>query len=157
MIFQCTMTLTRTTSENLNFQQLVNQLNAFLAEMNGSDHAFYNQFNGIAALHHVVVACDNDNKPVGCGGLKQVDNESVEIKRMYVDPVQRGRGVGGAVLAELEAWTLELGFRACVLETSVKLPAAVHLYTKHGYVRTPNYGQYVDMPDSVCFRKNLIP
>ncbi|MBO0937779.1 GNAT family N-acetyltransferase [Fibrella sp. HMF5335] len=148
------MTILRTTSENADFQFLVSKLDACLAEINGSDHAFYNQFNSIAALQHVVVAYD-DGIPVGCGGLKQVDHESVEIKRMYVDPAQRDRGVGGAVLAALEAWTLELGFRACVLETSVKLPAAVHLYCKHGYERTPNYGQYVDMPDSVCFRKNL--
>ncbi|MBO0933406.1 GNAT family N-acetyltransferase [Fibrella aquatilis] len=151
------MTLTRTSSENAHFQQLVAKLDAYLAEINGDDHAFYNQFNSIAALQHAVVAYDDGNIPVGCGALKQVDPESVEIKRMYVDPAERGRGVGGALLAELEAWASELGFRVCVLETSVKLPAAVHLYTKHGYQRTPNYGQYIGMPDSVCFRKYLTP
>ncbi len=150
------MTILRTISENTDFQQLVNQLDAFLAEMNGSDHSVYSQFNGIAALQHVVVAY-LDNVPVGCGAFKLFDGSSVEIKRMYVDPAQRGRGVGAAVLAELEAWSHELGYDACVLETSVKLPAANRLYAKSGYDYIPKYGRYVDMPDSVCFRKNLIP
>ena len=150
------MTLLRTTSENADFQQLVNQLDAFLAEMNGADHTFYNQFNAIAALQNVVVAY-LDNVPVGCGAFKPFDGNSVEIKRMYIDPAQRGRGIGGGILAELEAWSRALGYQACVLETSVKLPAANHLYAKSGYESIPKYGQYVAMPDSVCFRKNLIP
>lgn len=150
------MTLFRTTSENADFQLLVHQLDSFLTEINGADHAFYNQFNGIAALQHVVVAYV-DNVPAGCGAFKPFDNERVEIKRMYVDPAQRGRGIGGHVLAKLEAWSHELGYRACVLETSIKLTAANHLYAKHGYESIPKYGQYIDMPDSVCFRKNLTP
>ena len=150
------MNILQNTSESADLQLLVNQLDAYLAQINGDDHAFYNQFNSIVALQHVVVAYDGD-VPVGCGALKQVNRESVEIKRMFVDPAERGKGVGGAILAELERWTIELGFRACVLETSVKLPEAVGLYTKLGYERTPNYGQYIGMPDSVCFRKNLTP
>ena len=150
------MTLLRTTSENGDFQQLVSLLDTFLAEVNGSDHGVYSQFNGIAVLRHVVVAY-LDNVPVGCGAFKPFDGNSVEIKRMYIDPAQRGRGIGGGILAELEAWSHELGCQACVLETSVKLPAANRLYAKSGYEAIPNYGQYVDMPDSVCFRKNLIP
>ncbi len=148
------MTLTRATSENPDFQQLVDQLDTFLAELNGADHAFYNQFNGIAALQHVVVAYVG-GVPAGCGAFKPFDSESVEIKRMYVDPAQRGKGIGGGVLAELEVWSHELGYRACVLETSVKLPAANHLYAKSGYERTPNYGQYSGVSESVCFRKML--
>jgi putative acetyltransferase len=150
------MILARTTSESPDFQRLVNQLDAFLAELNGADHAFYNQFNGIAALQQVVVAYVN-GVPAGCGAFKPFDNESVEIKRMYVDPAQRGKGIGGEVLAALEAWSHELGYQVCVLETSSKLAAANHLYARSGYESIPRYAQYVDMPDSVCFRKNLTP
>lgn len=148
------MTLLRTTSESADFQALVRQLDTYLAEVNGNDHGFYNQFNGIVALNHAVVAY-LDEVPVGCGAFKPFDEASVEIKRMFVDPTQRGLGVGRRILAELEQWASELGYRYCVLETSVKLARANHLYAKSGYVPMPKYGPYVDMPDSVCFSKKV--
>ena len=146
------MNLLRTTSAHPDFQQLVRQLDAYLSTVNGPDHAFYSQFNHINALRYVVVAY-HEAEPVGCGAFKPYDGTTVEIKRMFVDPAQRGRGVGRAVLAELECWSREEGFVDIILETSIKLPAAIHLYEKQGYERTPNYGQYTTMPDSVCFRK----
>ena len=148
------MHLTRTSSEDSDFQHLVGQLDAFLAEINGADHAFYNQFNAILALQHVVVAYA-EGQAVGCGAFKPHGDGTTEIKRMFVDPAQRGRGIAQAVLADLEAWSRELGFQTCVLETSVKLPTAVQLCTQSGYERIVNYGQYLDVPDSVCFQKKL--
>ncbi|CCG98038.1 GCN5-related N-acetyltransferase [Fibrella aestuarina BUZ 2] len=148
------MTLLRTTSDHTDFQRLVLALDTYLTGVNGSDDAYYRQFNTIDALRYVVVAYVND-VPVGCGAFKPFDQQATEIKRMFVDPAHRGQGIAQAILAELEGWSHEEGYTACVLETSVKLPGAVQLYTKWGYERTPNYGQYVGMPDSICFRKSL--
>lgn len=148
------MTLLRTTSDHADFQTLVRALDTYLTSVNGSDDAYYRQFNAIDALRYVVVAYVN-NVPVGCGAFKPFDEQATEIKRMYVLPAYRGMGIARAILAELETWSHEEGYAACVLETSVKLPAAVQLYTKWGYEQTPNYGQYIGMPDSVCFRKTL--
>jgi len=145
-------TLSRTTSANPDFQQLVQQLDAYLSDLNGEEHSFYNQFNGIEALQFVVVGYDGDN-PVGCGAIKPFDETSTEIKRMYVLPTHRGQGIAVQVLNELETWSRELGFKATVLETANDMPDAIGLYTKNGYERIPNYGQYIGMPRSVCMKK----
>jgi GNAT superfamily N-acetyltransferase len=80
----------------------------------------------------------------------------MEVKRMYTDPSVRGKGVASAVLRELEKWSRELGYSACVLETGWRQPEAVALYRKSGYEQIPNYGQYAGMENSVCFRKPLV-
>lgn len=146
------LTFSRTDSSNPDFQQLVQQLDAYLSRLNGEEHSFYNQFNGIDTLQYVVVGYDGD-KPVGCGAIKPFDSVNTEIKRMYVLPTHRGQGIAGNILHELETWSRELGFTATVLETANDMPDAIGLYTKHGYERISNYGQYVGMPRSVCMQK----
>jgi putative acetyltransferase len=146
--------LIRTTSENPDFRALVALLDQDLAVRDGADHGFYAQFNKIDKINHVVVAYQGD-EPVGCGAFKEFTSEAVEVKRMYVVPAHRGQGVAVAVLAELEQWTQELQYAACVLETGKKQPEAIRLYEKSGYTLTPNYGQYVGIENSVCMRKSV--
>ena len=144
----------RTDSAHSDFVQLVRLLDADLAERDGSEHAFYAQFNAIDRLRHVVVAFEG-GAAVGCGAFKEFDQASVEIKRMYTLPSHRGRGVASLVLRELEAWAAESGFRRCVLETGKKQPEAIALYTRRAYRAIPNYGQYAGVENSVCFEKVL--
>ena len=146
--------LTRTTSENPDFRQLVQLLDQDLAERDGAEHAFYTQFNQLAKLAHVVVAY-REEQPVGCGAFKPYDSEAVEIKRMYVQPAYRGQGVAQAVLAELERWAAELAYPTCVLETGKRQPEAIALYQRCGYVLIPNYGQYAGIENSVCMQKAI--
>jgi len=148
--------LTRTTSENPDFQQLVQLLDRDLAQRDGDEHGFYAQYNTIALLKHAVVAYAGD-EPVGCGAFKEHAPGSVEIKRMFVQPAHRQRGVARAVLAELETWAAELGYAGCVLETGKRQPEAIALYQRSGYAFTPNYGQYIGIDNSVCLRKMLTP
>ncbi len=145
----------RTDSENRDFISLVRRLDAELAERDGADHAFYAQFNKIDMLRQVVVAF-MDQIPVGCGAIKAFDNSAIEVKRMYVVPGFRGKGVASHVLSELEKWAGELGFQKCVLETGLRQPEAIALYTKSGYNMIPNYGQYSGMENSRCFEKFLV-
>lgn len=147
--------LIRTNSANPDFQQLVQQLDAYLGALNGEEHSFYNQFNRIDALNYVVVAYNGDTA-VGCGAIKPFDETSTEVKRMYVLPAYRGQGIAGQILNELENWSHKLGYPATVLETASDMPDAIGLYEKHGYRRIPNYGQYAGMPRSVCMRKDGI-
>lgn len=74
---------------------------------------------------------------------------------MFVPENKRSKGIASIVLKELETWASELGFPKCVLETGYKQPEAIRLYEKNGYVKIPNYGQYIGMENSVCFEKNL--
>ncbi len=149
------ITLKRTNSEDKDFHELVKLLDKDLLDRYGALQDYYSRFNSIKNLLTVVIAYD-DNKPVGCGCFKKFDNGSVEVKRMYVNPVQRGKGIGAAILAELEKWAAELKVAAIVLETGNNQPEAVHLYEKMGYIIIPNYGQYSGMETSICMKKELI-
>ncbi|WP_167616329.1 GNAT family N-acetyltransferase [Maribellus sediminis] len=149
------VSIRRTNSKDEDFVSLVAELNAFLAIMDGREHEFYNQFNQIEDIRHVVIAYVEE-KPVSCGAIKAFDADSMEVKRMFTIEAYRGKGIAGRVLTELETWTQELALSKCVLETGKRLPDAIRLYTKNGYQQIPNYGQYVGMENSVCFEKLLI-
>ncbi|MCB0641863.1 MAG: GNAT family N-acetyltransferase [Phaeodactylibacter sp.] len=146
------LTLLRTTAEHPDFLNLVRQLDQDLAQRDGAEHAYYAQFNKVDQIRYAVVAYLGE-VPVGCGAIKAFDADSMEVKRMYVPPVHRGKGIATQVLQELEAWAKSLGMPYCVLETGKRQPEAIALYTRNGYEITPNYGQYVGVENSVCFRK----
>ena len=147
--------LFRTTSDNPDFQELVKHLDAELRVRDGDEHAFYSQFNKIDAIRHAVVAYIN-SEAVGCGALRPYDAETAEIKRMYVPLAQRGQGIAMKILNDFETWAAELGFKKCILETGYKQPDAIALYTKNGYRAIPNYGQYQNVKNSVCFEKVIV-
>lgn len=146
--------ITRTNSENKDFIGLVKELDAYLAEKDGSDHSFYAQFNKISNLPYVVVAYKN-GQPAGCGAIREQTPGTMEIKRMYTLPQNRGEGIASMVLSELEKWAAELFCRKCILETGKRQPEAIELYKKRGYRLIPNYGQYAGVENSVCFEKEL--
>ena len=148
------ITTLKTTSENKDFIELVRHLDRYLAITDGDEHAFYNQFNKINTIKHVIVAC-LDEKPVGCGAIKEYSDNTTEVKRMFVLPEIRGRGIATTILTELENWARELGYKSCILETGKKQPEAIGLYQKNGYQLIPSYGQYKNVENSVCFEKKL--
>lgn len=145
----------RTTSSDVDFIHLVAFLDADLKIRDGADHDFYHQFNKIDNLNYCIVAYSND-MPVGCGAIKPFDAQAVEVKRMYVLPEHRGKGIAVNILQNLEHWVTELQYKKCVLETGLKQPEAIALYKKSGYQITENYGQYVGIENSVCFEKQLV-
>lgn len=144
----------RTTSENPDFQKLVTQLDAYLAVMDGEEHAFYDQYNKIDMLKNCVVIFDNE-EAVACGAIKELDSKSMEVKRMFTLPEKRGKGLASKILNELETWAKELGYEKTILETGKRQTEAVALYNKCGYNVIPNYGQYIGVDNSLCFEKVL--
>ena len=144
----------RTDSDNPDFAGLVKLLDAYLAEIDGSDHVFYAQLNKTDKIKHVVVAYEQD-LPMGCGAMREYGSTIMEVKRMYTYPASRGKGIATVVLAELERWAAELSYGKCILETGKRQPEAIGLYKKNGYKTIPNYGQYAAMENSVCFEKKL--
>jgi GNAT superfamily N-acetyltransferase len=146
--------LIRTNSGNRDFVELVKLLDADLAKRDGEEHSFYSQFNKIDKIKHAVVAYEND-KPVSCGAIKEFASNIMEVKRMYTLPVSRGKGIATKVLTELEIWATELHYKKCILETGRKQPEAIELYKKNGYKIIPNYGQYAEVENSLCFEKKL--
>jgi len=142
----------RTNSDDGSFQSLVVLLDQDLAIRDGDEHSFYDQFNKIVNIKHVVVCFENET-PIACGAFKEYEEGIAEIKRMFVLPEYRGHRLGAKVLNELELWALEEGYTDCILETGKKQPEAIALYTRAGYHITKNYGQYENVENSVCMRK----
>jgi GNAT superfamily N-acetyltransferase len=106
--------------------------------------------------------------PVCCGGWRRHDVGSIaaedrgvlrpddaEVKRMWVDPAHRRRGLASAVLAELERTARAAGCRRTVLETGTRQPEAQAFYVERGYRVIPRFGVYRDEADSVCYAREL--
>ena len=97
-----------------------------------------------------------DGAPVGCGAFRLIDDETAELKRMYVDPAVRGTGLGRRLVAALEAEARAAGARRLVLETGVRQTAALALYRATGFETIPLYGEYCLSPGtSICLGKQL--
>jgi GNAT superfamily N-acetyltransferase len=93
--------------------------------------------------------------PVGCGGLRPLEPGAAELKRMYVVPEWRGRGVSGAVLSALEQAAVARGWHTLRLETGPKQAAAIRFYERSGYVSVPAFGAYASDPTSLCYAREL--
>lgn len=144
----------RTDANHNDFKVLVKKLDAYLKITDGDEHNFYNQFNGIEHLKHVVIAYDND-KAIACGAFKIFDTNKVEIKRMFTLPEARKKGIATKILNELEDWANEIGYSATILETGIRQTEAVAFYKRNDYKITPNYGQYTGVENSICFEKKI--
>ena len=103
--------------------------------------------------------------PVGCGALRRLREAGLirelgprvgELKRMYVAPELRGKGIGRALLTRLEAEARALGLSRLVLETGTRQTEALALYRRAGFTEIPAYGEYSASPGtSVCLAKVL--
>lgn len=141
---------------NKDFILLCHELDKFLNELVGGEEnrAKYIQYNKVDDIHDVVIAYDNDI-PVGSASFKKYDDENAEVKRVFVKKEYRGQGISNELMKMLEQRAREKGFKYFILESGEPLISAMALYRKIGYKVIPNYGQYIDMKDSVCMKKKL--
>jgi len=144
----------RCNSSNKDFQNLVNKLDKWLSIIDGEEHEFYHQFNGIEDLNHAIVLY-KDGKAQACGAIKPNGKDSMEVKRMYVIEESRGKGLASFLLKNLEDWAIELGYISTILETGRRQKAAIALYEKNAYKVIDNFEPYVGIANSVCFEKTL--
>lgn len=101
-----------------------------------------------------------DGAAVACGGWRAHDGDEpdfcdgdAELKRMYVVPAARRRGLSRLLLADLERRAAAAGRRRLVLETGTQQPEALGLYTSAGYLEIPKFGVFRCEPGSRCFAK----
>jgi putative acetyltransferase len=111
-------------------------------------------FTELPSADAFLIARDDD-VPVGCGAVRFIDEVTAEIKRMYVAPTARGRGVGRQLVEGLEAFARSQGAERLVLETGPKQLEAIALYERFGFSVTPCWGQYVHGNNSICYEKPL--
>lgn len=101
-----------------------------------------------------VLALDGERAVAG-GGIRRLDADTAELKRMWTAPSHRRRGLAWVVLGALEDAARERGYRRLVLETGWAQPEAIALYEARGYRRIPGYGRYRDEPGEVSFAVSL--
>lgn len=102
-----------------------------------------------------------DGVPVACGAWRRSpvvalgSDRTAEVKRMYVSPRARGRGLARRMLAHLETTAAENGVQVVILETGIRQPEAIALYESSGYEPIPKFGFYRDSPSSRCYARRL--
>ncbi|WP_246281911.1 GNAT family N-acetyltransferase [Fodinicola acaciae] len=104
-----------------------------------------------------LVAVDDSGEAIACGALRPLDETSVEVKRMYVEPAARGSGVATAILRALEGAALERGWHTVRIETGTAQPDAQRFYQREGYEKIPLFGSYVGSTLSICYERSLTP
>ena len=96
-----------------------------------------------------------DSIPVGCAGLKKYSDTDVEIKRVWVEPGWRGKGIASQMMDRIEEKGRQLGFKRAVLQTRPIMPDAVGLYEKRGYQLIGNYPPYDKLDGAICMALDL--
>ncbi len=134
--------------------RLVARLDDELRRRYGDVQAPFTAANALAD-HTTFLIAYVGGRPVACGAFRPMDAVAAEVKRMFVEPDCRGRGLARRILNELEERARQAGYSVTRLETGVYQPEAIRLYERAGYRRIANYGVYAGNPDSVCFEKAL--
>jgi N-acetylglutamate synthase-like GNAT family acetyltransferase len=103
-----------------------------------------------------VVAYERSSgQPLGCGGLRMLDEQTAEVKRLYVVPYARGSGVASSILAALEGHAHAHGFSVITAEAGSVQTDGRSFYESAGFSVIPNFGPYVGMQHSQCYAKTL--
>ncbi|HEY4361177.1 MAG TPA: GNAT family N-acetyltransferase [Bryobacteraceae bacterium] len=153
-----TVTIVRGTLASPEAGRLIEALNAELLAVYpepGATHFSLSEAQVLGSEGAFLVAY-LDDVAVGCGAVRRLDRNTAELKRMYVDPAVRSRGVGRALVEALEREALAIGVTRMVLETGARLARAIKLYEGMGYAPIPLYGEYLSSPKtSWCLGKTL--
>jgi GNAT superfamily N-acetyltransferase len=136
--------------------ELIAELDADLAVRYGSDDdpvlAHPEEF---VAPHGRFFVVNEQDRPLACAGIRRIAPGTAELKRMYVRPTARGRGLARLLLATCERAAADLGFDELWLETGDAQPEAVALYLSAGYEPVPAFGQYQHSPRSITLGKGV--
>ena len=114
----------------------------------------YKKYNQLDEIKEAIVVYEDD-KAIGGGAIRRYDDENIELKRVYVHTEYQGRGIGSRLVSLLIEWAVELGYERMILETGELLAESCAVYKKLGFKVIPNYGPYVDMPESLCMAMDL--
>ena len=143
-----------TDSIHEDFQRLSSELEKELYLRDGDQADINFDLNKIDYLQNVILLF-KDDEAVACGGFREYDPKTAEIKRMYVMFSHRRNNLASTILTELESLAKSQLYKYAVLETGKNQPEAISFYSKHGYSQIENFGKYKNSINSVCFRKRI--
>lgn len=151
------LTIKQETLDSPAVQALIAALNAELDQRypeEGANH-FRLDPDEVSAGRGAFLVAYADGVAVGSGAVRLNEPGVAEIKRMFVLPPWRGRGIAGTVLSALEEHARQLGAHQLVLETGSRQPESIAVYSRAGFVEIPRFGEYLDSPLSVCMGKDI--
>jgi len=134
---------------------LIGALNDYLLTLTPPEHCFHMTVEEMSRPDTTVFVARQGGKAVACGALRRHAGGLAEVKRMYTMPQYQGRGLGGLILAEIEALARREGFAKLVLETGDRHPAAWRVYERGGFSRCGRVLDYPDSSWSVFYEKEL--
>ena len=139
------------------FAELVTELDEYLSSLIGKEKqkSQYDKYNTLKDINDVVLILDGD-KTAACGGIKRYNDLTAEVKRVYTKEAYRRQGCGRLLMKALEDRAISLGYKRLILETGRIMTSAVRFYESLDYNYIPNYGQYAEIPESVCMEKRFI-
>lgn len=138
-------------------RRLIAELNQTLLELTPPEFCFHMTAEEMADAQTTVWIARRDGEAIACGALRRHADGIGEVKRMYTKPTTRGQGIGGRILAHIEALARKEGLRELVLETGDRHPAAWRVYERGGFHRCGPVLDYPDSQWSVFYRKDLTP
>ncbi|BBI34497.1 GNAT family N-acetyltransferase [Cohnella abietis] len=143
-------------NNNADLLNLIEKLDQYLFERYPADEVFVIDFTDSSSISDTIfmIAYD-DERPVGCGAIRPIESNVIELKRFYVEPEYRKQGIAGKILNQLEEKGRDLNYSILRLEAGEQQPEAIHFYKKHGYYEIERYGEYVNCESSLCFEKQL--
>ena len=136
------------------FRMLAAKLDAYYFELVGDIQNRYAEVNRPENMTALAVAYE-DGVPIACGAWKRIDATTAELKRLYVLPQFRRKGVARSLIASLEADAAAAGIRCMILETAVDTADSHRLYLSAGYRIMDYYGSPAGAENCLCFHKEL--
>ncbi len=134
---------------------LISDLDAYQGALYPAESNYHLSVEALSASNVLfAVARDDERVAIGCGAIVLFDDYG-ELKRMFVPPAQRGRGIAKAIITFLEGHAVQRNCPLLRLETGIHQPEALGLYARSGYARRGPYGDYPDDPLSVFMEKKL--
>ena len=142
-------------SPNEDFERLDALLNDSYVERFGDIALKYFEINSLKNMDDFFIAYDGDiAAAIIC--LKKFDEETGEVKRLFVSPEYRRTGLAMKMIKCCEERAKEIGYNSMMLETGAKMPEAIELYEKNGYNRIDNFKEYIGDDETYCMKKNLL-
>jgi putative acetyltransferase len=136
-------------------RDLIAELNAALLALTPPEFCFHMSAEQMAGADTTVFIARDTGRAVACGALRRHAGGVGEVKRMYTRPEAQGRGIGGMIVAEIEALARREGIARLVLETGDRHPAAWRVYERAGFSRCGPVLDYPDSAWSVFYEKRL--
>ncbi|MCR2803583.1 GNAT family N-acetyltransferase [Paenibacillus soyae] len=140
---------------HVDLSSLIEKLDGYLSGLYPQDEIFGVDLSDPKSEEMTFVLAYWEGVPVGCGGIRRIDERTVELKRFFVEPAMRRQGVARQVFRYLEQEAEKQGCTVMRLETGAPQFESVNFYKKQGFYEIERFGEYVNCESSLCMEKVL--